>query len=761
MTTATGSNLVGRESELARLHRFIDDIADGPCGAVISGDAGIGKTALWQTGVEAAEASGVRILTTRCAEAEMPLALGGLADLLDGALEGIADDLVEPQRRALAVAVGLEAPSAERPDAVVLPRAFLACLRALAGRSRVLLTIDDVQWLDPPSQRILAFAVRRLRDAPVGVLVTQRGDAGDPLGLRHHFDERFTNVRVGPLSVGALHHLVRTRLGARIPRPALARVHEESGGNPMFALEFAKSVASTDGPLPLPSSLEELVRERVAAFPPDVLPLLAVVAATIRPTPAIVEAVVDGSATLLETASAAGAVTVDAEGIVRFTHPLLAAAAYAAAAPAARRALHARLAIVSGDADERARHRALATVEPDAETATLIDEAAVRARARGAPDAAATLARHALRVTPVADVAGREQRALALADYLADSGQIADARRLLRESLATGLSGARRARALLVLFQVEDDVEKRGRIVEEALDHAGDDRGLRARALLLASKYRLNRGETEASEELAREALAEAEQVVDLPLLATALSTVAARSLLRGRPEPALLERAIVLAAEHGVLARATPPQVLLAEQRLFEGDLAGARELLSGVLEEASSNGREHDRVLMHLAEVELAAGNWGCADQLLDQASELAFDGGDRLNEAWACLRRAELAALRGDTEEARELAHQGIKHGEAIHWPFFEAANRWVLGFLELSLGQPGRAWPLLADTGEFDLTWAENAAADGVEALVALGRIAEAEALVRRLEAHAAGNVWTTATALRCRALVLLA
>ena len=150
----------------------------------------------------------------------------------------------------------------------------------------------------------------------------------------------------------------------------------------MFALEFAKSVASMGGPLPLPSSLEELVRERVAAFPADVLPLLAVVAAVVRPTPALLAAIDGDSAALLEAASAAGAVTVDPEGIVRFTHPLFAAAAYAAVRPTARRALHARLAMVSGDDDERARHFALATVEPDSETAGLIHGAAC-ARGRG------------------------------------------------------------------------------------------------------------------------------------------------------------------------------------------------------------------------------------------------------------------------------------------------------------------------------------------------------------------------------------------
>ena len=213
-------------------------------------------------------------------------------------------------------------------------------------------------------------------------------------------------------------------------------------------------------------------------------------------------------------------------------------------------------------------------------------------------------------MTPAADVAGREERALAVADYLADSGQVAEARRLLQESLATGLSGARRARALLSLFQVEDNVEERGRIVAEALEHAGRDRGVRARALLLASKYRLNRQETDASEALAREALAEAEQIGDSALLATALSTVAARSFVTGRPEPALLERAIVLAAEHGVLPRSTPPRVLLGQRRFHEGDLAAARELLNGALEETNSKGREHDRVLVLLADVEVGGG-------------------------------------------------------------------------------------------------------------------------------------------------------
>ncbi len=131
-------------------------------------------------------------------------------------------------------------------------------------------------------------------------------------------------------------------------------MHEASGGNPMFALEFAQVAASAGAPLPVPSSLEELVRERVAGLPPVlVLPLLAAVAAVERPTPSLLGAVIDDASELLDAASAAGAVTVGTEGVVRFTHPLLASAAYAAVPPAARRALHARLVAASDDLEER------------------------------------------------------------------------------------------------------------------------------------------------------------------------------------------------------------------------------------------------------------------------------------------------------------------------------------------------------------------------------------------------------------------------
>ena len=150
------------------------------------------------------------------------------------------------------------------------------------------------------------------------------------------------------------------------------------------------------------------------------------------------------------------------DGIVRFTHPLLASAVYDAIPPARRAAVHTRLANASSDIEERARHLALATREPDVEVARLLDGAAAHARARGAPDAAAELAEQAVRLTPSSDVEARENRMLAAAEFLIEL-DVAASTRVLDELLGAGVSGPRRAQALLLRYAAEHDAEPAGR----------------------------------------------------------------------------------------------------------------------------------------------------------------------------------------------------------------------------------------------------------------------------------------------------------
>ena len=145
-------------------------------------------------------------------------------------------------------------------------------LQLLGERGPLVIAVDDVQWLDPASSTVLAFALRRVEADSVLVLLARRlGKArGRRSSSRRSSAERVRRLPVGPLSVGALHRLLHDRLDRPFARQTLLRIHERSGGNPFFALELARVLdADVDPlqPLPVPESLEELVRERLGALP--------------------------------------------------------------------------------------------------------------------------------------------------------------------------------------------------------------------------------------------------------------------------------------------------------------------------------------------------------------------------------------------------------------------------------------------------------------------------------------------------------------
>ena len=204
MSEAGASSLVGREAQVAALGRFAEELAGGTGAAiVVRGDPGIGKTALWRRGIEVAQGTGVRVLSTRCAESEMPIAVGALADLVESSFGEVAEELPAPQREALAAAIGVEATASPAPDRIALPRAVSATLRLLAEAGPLLVAIDDAQWLDPVSLRLLAFAFRRTGGRPIGALTTIRGSGPEPLGLTDSYgDPRFQELHPRPLSAG-------------------------------------------------------------------------------------------------------------------------------------------------------------------------------------------------------------------------------------------------------------------------------------------------------------------------------------------------------------------------------------------------------------------------------------------------------------------------------------------------------------------------------------------------------------------------------
>ena len=235
--------LVGRDEEVLRAEQFVTAVPRGARALVIEGEAGAGKTALWETAVRSARRGDMLVLEARPAEAEASFAHAALGDLVREHRDAVAG-LPDLQRRALEAAVLLAESSGGKPEPQVVALAALGVLRALAGERPVVVAVDDVQWLDPPSAAVLAFAARRLRDERVGLLLAHRTAGGPaPIGLERAFDEdRLLRLPVPPLSLGAVLRLLQVRLDFVPARPVLHRLYELSGGNPFFALELARAV---------------------------------------------------------------------------------------------------------------------------------------------------------------------------------------------------------------------------------------------------------------------------------------------------------------------------------------------------------------------------------------------------------------------------------------------------------------------------------------------------------------------------------------
>ena len=263
--------MVGRDTELASVRAFVDETESGPASLVLEGEAGIGKTTLWEAGVEHARARGVRVLTSRPAEAERSLGHAGLADLLDDVVEDVLQELRKPRRQALEVALLREEVSSDPVDRRTLAVAVRDAVQRLGELGPTLIAVDDVQWLDSSSSLALAFSMRRLDGAPVRLLLARR--------LGESVRSRNSNERWARSAFGSWRWVRSARerssnaarpAGRPFARQTLLRIHERSAGNPFFALEIARVLPEDVdplAPLPVPHTVEELLGARIAALP--------------------------------------------------------------------------------------------------------------------------------------------------------------------------------------------------------------------------------------------------------------------------------------------------------------------------------------------------------------------------------------------------------------------------------------------------------------------------------------------------------------
>src|ERR687898_1246031 len=382
--------LVGREEELQALELFLATTRRNPRALVIEGEAGVGKTSLWEAAIHTAADGGARCLSARPAEAEASFAYAALGDLLRGERETLAT-LPLRQRHAVEVALLLSDDGGEAPDAQSVGLGVLGVVERLAADGPLVLAVDEVQWLETPSAAVLSFAARRVSEVPVALLLSWRtaGGEGVPLDLdRAAIGDGLERLAVRPLSLGAVQRLVQDRLGFLPPPPPLRRLHDLSGGNPFFALELGRALR--DGTLSLepgerlPVALDELAGARVRGLSDDAQRALAAAAALTQPTLALVGAVSGGGRGPLDEAQRAAGISVGG-GRIRFAHPLLASSAYAGIDASARRELHASAADHVHDPEERARHLALAASGPDESVAAALEKGAGRPEERGAP----------------------------------------------------------------------------------------------------------------------------------------------------------------------------------------------------------------------------------------------------------------------------------------------------------------------------------------------------------------------------------------
>jgi ATP/maltotriose-dependent transcriptional regulator MalT len=772
--------MIGRQREVAAVSRLLDALPAGPGALLLDGEAGIGKTLVWQAGVDDALTRGIHVLRARPAGSEVQLSFAGLGDLLGQSLDETLPGLPEPQQRALRSALLLEARPTQ-PDQRAVGLAFLSVLRLHARDRPVLVAVDDLQWLDRPSGRVLEFALRRLDSEPIGLLAAIRGAPGAvvPFELDRAFAERVQRISLPAFTLGGLHELLRTRLGLRLPRPALRRLHDASGGNPFYALEIGSELQrhavelAPGEPLPIPAGLRALLRDRIERLPQRTRSVLLSAAVLSNPTVPLLAEVHEQAEADLERALRAGVIELEEER-VRFSHPLLAVSARSEASPLERRKAHRRVAEVVTNDEERARHLALATERPDAGVAAAVEQAARQAAARGAPDVAAELSTLSVRLTPRDAGGDRLRRRLASVDFEMVASEYAPARATLEQLLDELSPGAERAGVLARLMRIVQETDLRGGLVlgERALDEPGIDDETRAsvyrdRGLIWLNLGDLGRSRTELA------AAAEAAERSGSPFAcAEALGLLGLFDAFAGKPRPpefwkrarAFEEKVEGRAADYG-------PLQSHGMQLMYADRLDEAREVLHEAQRRAQAWGDvvSVETADLHLVELEVRAGDLKSARRHADSFFLVLGKAEFELSHGPALYGKALVDAYQGHAGDARAAIEEGLAAADRASDRLFRAQNLAVLGFLELSLGQTAEAasvlrpvWDELKGMGYGDPSIVP-VLPNAVEALIATGEHEEARRQLAHLQerAHALDSPWALSQAARCRGLLAAA
>jgi DNA-binding CsgD family transcriptional regulator len=777
--------VIGRHREREATVEFLTGLENGLGGVLVfAGEPGIGKTTVWQDAVDKARASSFVVLVARPVEAEAGLAFAGLSDLFEPLGDVVLAGLAEPQRRALEVALLRADPGRERIDQRAVSAGTRAVLEQLAKVAPVVVAVDDLQWLDRASMRVLQFAIRRLAELPVGVVASQRIEPGvrPPLVLEPVVAaERLTRLELGPLSVVALREVLEKRLGRPFGYRNLVRIGKAARGNPFFALEIARALppnaAVGMAALPIPDRLLEVVEARILALPKRTRRVLLAAAAIPGPRIDLVTAVSGGtpaeSLKALERAEAGGIINIESSRL-RFTHPLFAAAVHALAPTSERRRIHRQLATVTDDIEERARHLAMGAEGTDPGLAALLDDAAEHARARGGPESAVELATWARTLTPPDASFEIRRRTVQIAEYLFRAGELLQAREMLEYLLEQPSTGLERAGALRLLGEIhsyEDSFPQAVQALHEALELTGDDRQLRLITELNLAFAMGMEGDFAAGSEHAGRALNLAELEGESASVAEALAFSAYTDLILGQGlDEAKVERALRLEDPDRPVPILVRPSFCAGCIAQAEGHLERCDQLLLPLRARIQDRGDERD--LVHVCTYLTWSASWQGHLALAEEYALQAIQSSERMDgDSLRCMALAfgaVASAYAGDARLTESRAEESLvlmsRTGSkiAVLWA------SWALALVALSRDDPKGADDVLGPlTAMFERGVPEPIQAfflpDEIEALISLGRLGEAEDLLIGFEesARRLGRAWGLMLACRCRALLAAA
>jgi DNA-binding CsgD family transcriptional regulator/tetratricopeptide (TPR) repeat protein len=746
--------LLGRADELARL----DELATRGGAIAIVGSPGVGKTAL----LRAVAPAGVRVIDVTAAESEVALPWTGLAAVLEPLL-GYEAGLAPAARGALRGALALEQQTVA--DSARVLHAAVALLAAAGADERLLLRVDDVQWLDPSSRQAIAFIARRAADVGIAAIAvwSLRGEPFEP----------WPGVSV--LSIGELGRTDALALARRAGvAPAVAEsLVDAVGGNALALIEAPAQLrpAERDGrdalptALPVGARLEMAYARRLEALPPATREALLVAALSGDGATAPLAAAL-GGLDVLAPAEDAGMIAVDARGL-SFAHPIARTAVDRAAAPSARRAAHRALAAaVSGP--QRAWHLAAAAQAPDERLAAELETLGYDAVQRGAPATAATALARAADLSPDRDRAiGRTVAAAAMA---ITAGSPARAKALLDPVLADARDPRLRADVQLLrgmaIQQSGSPMAAFSLLEAEAEQVVAHDRARAAGLLTLAGVALVAHGSMDRLAALAERTLALAPpeaELVPAVLHASALAALGEHT----RARTLLWRRHTALRAldptgpGHEILAVA-------ALVHLWMEDYEDAERLLVWLVETCRERGAIVALAfpLAVLASLHLRRGSLAEAARLSDEAVGLGEDAVGSFLHSVTLTTAAFVAANLGQGEACVRHAEEARALGLRLDLTSTLACAEQALGFLALGTGDAPTAVVHLERAREHTQRFGSRdpsflyTHADLAEAYARTGRTADAAATTDELAAGAAatGGAWAAAATARCRLLV---